>query len=119
MYSAWEREDFGWEELLAPDAKVDLTAIYPERPLLRSASEALDFVRAAWGSSQRFEPERYFDVDDERVLVLVRATATGQTAGATVALRPAHELTIRDGLVVRLKAHPDHATALRALGVSR
>jgi hypothetical protein len=28
-----------------------------------------------WGGTIQFEPERFFDVDDERVLVFVRVTA--------------------------------------------
>jgi hypothetical protein len=33
-----------------------------------------------WGGSVRLEPERFFDVDAERVLVFVRVTATGKAA---------------------------------------
>jgi ketosteroid isomerase-like protein len=70
-----------------------------------------------WGRSLRFEPERYFDVDDERVLVFVRVTATGQASGAPVEVRNAHEFTIRDGLIVRFKVHRDRAEALEAVGL--
>jgi hypothetical protein len=66
----------------------------------------------------RFEPERWFEVDDERVLVFVRVTATGQGSGAAVEVRNAREFTIRDGLIVRFKVHPDRSAALKAVGLS-
>lgn len=44
----------------------------------------------------RLEPERFFDVDDERVLVFVHVTAEGEGSGVPVEMRNAYELTIRD-----------------------
>jgi ketosteroid isomerase-like protein len=102
----------------APDAEFDLTAVYPDQPVLRGVDEARRFRDSSpWGSSQRFEAERYFDVDDERVLVFVRATATGQGSGAPVEVQPAHEITIRDGLLVRFKVYLDRVEALEAAGL--
>src|SRR5919201_1928595 len=90
----------------APDVEIDLTAVYPDQPVLRGIDEARRFRDSSpWGTSQRFEPERYFDVDYERVLVFLRATATGQVSGTAVQARPAHRLTIRDGRLVRLKVY--------------
>jgi ketosteroid isomerase-like protein len=106
-----------FEARAAPEIEVDLSAAYPDRPILRGMQEARRFRDSSWGPSQRFEPERYFDVDDERVLVFVRATATGATSGASVEARPAHEFTIRDGLIVRFKVYLDRAEALAALGL--
>ena len=54
-----------------------------------------------------FEPERVVDVDDERVLVLVRVHATGTGSGVPVELRNADEFTIRDGVLVRFKVYGD------------
>jgi hypothetical protein len=55
-------------ELVAPEAEFDFTAVYPDKPILRSVDEARDFRDSGpWGGSPiRFEPERFFDVDDER-----------------------------------------------------
>jgi ketosteroid isomerase-like protein len=101
------------------DVVVDLTALYPDQPVLRGIDEVRRFRDSSpWGTSQRFEAERYFDVDHERVLVFVQATATGQGSGAPVEVRPAHELTIRDGLLVRFKVYVDRAEALEAAGLS-
>jgi ketosteroid isomerase-like protein len=104
---------------LAPNAEFDFTAVYPDQPVLRGIEQMRSFRdQGPWGRSIQFEPERYFDVDDERVLVFVRVTSTGRTSGATVDSRIAQELTIRDGLVVRVKVHRDRCEALKAVGLA-
>src|SRR5258708_27347708 len=104
---------------IAPDAEFDFTAIYPDRPLLRGIEEMRGFRDAGpWGRSISFEPERYFDVDDERVLVFVRVSSEGETSGAAVETRIAQEFTIRDGLIVRVKAYRDRTEALEAVGLA-
>jgi ketosteroid isomerase-like protein len=65
-----------------------------------------------------FEPERFFDVDDQRVLVFVRVSATGRGSGAQVEIRATHEFTIGDELVVRLKVYGNRSEALEAVGLS-
>jgi hypothetical protein len=57
------------------------------------------------------------DVDDERVLVFVRATASGQQSGTPVEVAFAHEFTLRDWMIVRVKAHPNRSDALKAVGL--
>ena len=37
-------------------------------------------------------------------MVFIRVSATGQESGAQVEIRAAHEITIRDGLLVRFQA---------------
>jgi hypothetical protein len=104
---------------IASDAEFDFTAAYLDGPVLRGIDEIRGFRDAGpWGRSLHFEPERYFDVDSERVLVFVRVTATGQGSGASVETRSAHEFTIRDGLIMRFKVHRDRSEALDALGLS-
>jgi ketosteroid isomerase-like protein len=106
-------------ELLAPDFELDLSSLYPDAPVLRGTDELLRWVNSGpWGGSVRLEPERFFDVDAERVLVFVRVTATGEGSGVPVELRDAHELTVRNGLVVRCKVHADRDAALEAAGLS-
>ncbi len=108
------------KEIVAIEAEFDFTAVYLDKPILRSVDEACDFRdRGPWGGSPiRFERERFFDVDDERVLVYVRVTGTGRQSGVSVELRPAHECTICDGLLVRIKVYGDRAEALEANGLS-
>ena len=104
---------------MAPDAEFDFTAVYPDQPVLRGIDAMRSFRDAGpWGRSQRFQPERYLDVDDDRVLVLVRAIATGRGSGVSVETRIAHEITIRGGVIVRVKVHRGHSEALKALGLS-
>ena len=106
-------------ERVSPDFELDLSAVYLDQPPLRGIDEVRRFRESGpWGASRRFEPERYFDVDDERVLVFVRATATGEGSGAPVEVRMAQEFTVRAGLVVRIKVYPDRAEALKAVGLS-
>ncbi len=105
---------------VAPDAEFDFSAAYPDRPIMRGV-EALRRFRDSgpWsGSPIHFEPERFFDVDDERVLVFARVSATGHESGAQVEIRAAHEFTIRDGRVVRFKVYGDREEALEAAGLS-
>jgi hypothetical protein len=104
---------------IAPDAEFDFTALYPDQPVLRGIDAMRSFRDAGpWGRSQRFQPERYLDVDDERVLVLVRAIATGRGSGVSVETRIAHEITIRGGVIVRVKVHRGHSEALKAVGLA-
>jgi ketosteroid isomerase-like protein len=103
---------------LAPDAEFDFTAAYPDQPMLRGAEQMRAFRDSGpWGRSISFEAERYFDVDDERVLVFVRATASGQLSGTPVETAIAHEFTLRDGLIVRVKVHRNRDEALKAVGL--
>jgi ketosteroid isomerase-like protein len=99
-----------------PDVEFDATAVYPDRPIVRGVDQIRRFRDAAW-NSMSFAPERFFDVDDERVLVFVHATATGSASGATTQTPAAHEFTIRDGLVVRVKVYGDRELALAAAGI--
>ena len=105
-------------ERLAPDAVFDFTSVYPDQPLLTGVEQMRAFRDSGpWGRSIRFAPERYFDVDDERVLVFVRATASGQQSGTPVEAAVAHEFTLREGLIVRVKVHPSRVEALKAVGL--
>jgi hypothetical protein len=104
---------------VASDAEFDFTAVYLDSPVVRGVEELRRFRETGpWsGSPVHFEPERFFDVDDERVLVLARVSVTGQVSGAEVEMRVAHEFTVRDQLVVRFKVHPDCEQALEAVGL--
>jgi hypothetical protein len=105
-------------ERLAPDAEFDFTAIYPDQPLLRGIEQIRAFRDSGpWGKSIKFTAERFFEVDEERVLVFVRATASGQQSGTPVEAAVAHEFTLREGLIVRVKIHPSRIEALEDVGL--
>ena len=104
--------------LLAPDAELDFSALYPDGPIIRGIEAWRGFVDSLpWGPSLELEPERFFDVDDERVLVFMHATAEGEGSGVPVETRSAHEFTIRGGVVVRVKVYADRSEALEAAGL--
>jgi hypothetical protein len=103
---------------VARDAVFDFTALYPDKPVLRGVEEMRAFRDSGpWGSSISFTAERYFEVDDERVLVFVRATASGQRSGTPVVTELAHEFTLHRGEIVRVKVHPDRELAFKAVGL--
>jgi ketosteroid isomerase-like protein len=107
-------------ESLAPDAEFDFKALYPDQPVLRGLEEMRAFRDTGpWGESISFAAERYFEVDDERVLVFVRATASGQQSGIPVKSELAHEFTVRQGSIVRVKVHADREQALKAVGLQK
>jgi ketosteroid isomerase-like protein len=104
---------------IAPDAELDFSAMYPDGPILRGIEAWLGYLRSMpWGGSLKLEPEQFFDVDDERVLVFVHVTAKGEGSGVPVEMRDAHEFTIRDGVLLRWKVYADRAEALKAAGLS-
>ncbi len=107
-----------WAGRMAPNIEFDFTAVYPDRPVMRSIEELRRFREEGPWAELSFEPERFFDVDDERVVVMVRVHATGTGSGAPVELRNAHEFTIRDGVLVRFKVYGTRDEALEAAGLS-
>jgi uncharacterized protein len=106
-----------WAERMAPNTEFDFTAAYPDRPVMRGIDELRTFRDEGPWAELRFDPERFIDVDDERVLVLVRVDAKGKESGVPVELRNAHEFTIRGGVLVRFKVYGDRDEALEAAGL--
>ena len=106
-------------ERAAPDVEFDFTDAYPDKPVLKGVEAMRRFRETGpWsGSPIHMEPEQFFDVDDERVLAFVRVSATGRESGIEVEISVAHELTIRDGLLVRFKVYRDRDQALEAAGL--
>ncbi len=102
---------------VAPDAEFDFEDVYPDGPVVRGIEELRRFRDdVPWGPLS-FEPERFIEVDAERVLVLVRVVGVGKLSGVTGEARIAHEFTLRDGRLVRFKVYGDRAQALRAAGL--
>jgi ketosteroid isomerase-like protein len=105
--------------LIATDVVFDYSALYPDGPLFRGVQAWRDHSDSLpWGRSLKLVPERFFDVDDERVLAFVQATAEGEESGVPVVSRSATEFTIRDGAIVRVKLYKDRTEALEATGLS-
>jgi len=105
--------------LVAPDVEVDFSALYPDGPILRGVEAWHDHVSSLpWGRSLRLEAERFLEVDDERVLVFVRATAEGEGSQVPIEGRGADEVTVHNGIVVRIKLFRDREEALEATGLT-
>ena len=122
-------DEFGWSPagiekasragLIAPDVELDFSALYLDGPVVRGLEDwRRGFADTVpWGHSLTFEPERFFDVDDERVLIFMRVTARGEGSGVPVENLVAHEYTIRDGVLARWKGYADRSEALEAAGL--
>src|SRR3954452_10170307 len=63
---------------VAPNAEFDFSAVYLDSPIVRGLEELRRFREGGpWsGSPVHFEPELFFDVDDDRVLVFARVSVT-------------------------------------------
>jgi ketosteroid isomerase-like protein len=100
------------------DTEFDFTDVYPDGRVVRGM-EGVRQIAANWPWGElHFEPERFFDIDGERVLVFIRATATGVGSGVPVERRTAHECTFRDARLVRFKVYADRKRALDAAGLT-
>ena len=71
---------------------------------------------AAWDKFS-IEPEAYIDAG-ERVVLVIRMTATGRGSGLELNRQDALVYTIRDAKVVRLDYYNSKAQALEAAGLS-
>jgi ketosteroid isomerase-like protein len=108
----------GLAELATSDTVFDFTDAYLDGPVV-SGVEGVRRIAANWPwEALHFDPERFLDVDEQRVLVFVRATATGVGSGVPVERRTAHECTFSDGSLVRFKVYSDRGRALEAAGLS-
>jgi ketosteroid isomerase-like protein len=101
----------GLAEFAEPDTAFDFTDAYPDGPVVRGV-DGVRRIAAKWPwDGLVFKPERFLDLD-ERVVVFVRATATGVGSGVPVERRTAHECTFSDGRLVRFKVYSDREQAL-------
>ena len=105
-------------ERIVPATEFDFTSAYPDRPVMRGLDELQRFREDGPWQELNFQPERFIDVDDEHVLVMVRVDAKGKGSGARVELLNAHQFTIRDGVLVRFKVYSDRDEALEDAGLA-
>lgn len=107
----------GLAEFATSDTEFDFTDAYPDGPVVRGM-DGVRRIAANWPwDALHFDPERFFDVGEERVVVFVRATATGVGSGVPVERRTAHECTFSDGRLARFKVYSDREQALAVAGV--
>ena len=105
--------------LIAADAEFDYSALYVDGRIVRGVEAWARYAESLpWGGSLRLAAERFFDIDHERVLVFVTASAEGTSSGVPVEGRTAAEYTIRGGAIVKVKLYLDRGEALEAAGLS-
>jgi len=121
MYAAWERGDYSATEWAHPEIEyiiADGPAPGSWSGLAGMASGWRDFL-GAW-QEYRSEVEEYRVIDNERVLVLVRARARGKSSGMDVEQMRwlgASVFHLRDTKVTRFVIYFDRDRALADLGL--
>jgi ketosteroid isomerase-like protein len=121
IYAAWERGDFGadgWAdpqiEFVSADGPTPGTWMGVAR-----MAESWREVLSAW-DDLRLKVDEYREVDDRRVLVLLRFGGRGKTSGLDLGqmqAEVANLVFVRDGKVTRLVTYWDRERALAELGL--
>jgi ketosteroid isomerase-like protein len=120
IYSAWERGDWTSDEWADPEIEFEMVGGLSEGRWkgLREMSDAWGEMLSAWeGLSARIDD--VFELDDGRVLVLMRNRGRGKESGieiTEIASKSANLFTIRGGKVTRLVLYWDRERALADLG---
>jgi ketosteroid isomerase-like protein len=123
IYADWERGDWSSASWADPEIEyvmVDEPGAITARGVAAMGRAWRGFL-AAW-EGYRIEPYEFRQLDDERVLVLVRAYGRGRSSGvelreSTRSRGGANLFHIRGGKVVRLDAYFDCDRALADLGL--
>jgi ketosteroid isomerase-like protein len=118
IYADWERGDFSSAEWADPEIEF-VIADGPEPGRwtgLAGMAEGASHIFNAW-EEYRGEVDECRDLDDERVLVLVRRTGRGKASGMDVATKGATLFHIRGGNVTKFVTYWDRERALSDLGL--
>jgi ketosteroid isomerase-like protein len=91
-----------------------------ERGTFRGRERVTRYWRRWFEAFEDFhlEPERLFDMDDNRILVFSTFTATGGESGLPVEFRIAHMFTLRDGKIAHVRAYLEREEAMRDAGLT-
>jgi len=121
VLAAWERADF--HSVSWAHSEIEYIVIGGPDPgkwdgLAAMNTSVRDFMHA-W-ENYGIRAERFHELDDERVLVLVRLSGRGKVSGLDIAetgASGAEVWHVRDGKVVRLEMYWDRDEALAELGI--
>jgi ketosteroid isomerase-like protein len=102
--------DFEWIEV---EGSVDMS----DRRGRGAVAEVTRDLEAAF-EGYRLDPESIEEVDDRRLLAVVRESARGRESGAPVSTTYGYVLTLRDGRIARIEAYRNPASAARAAGLA-
>lgn len=122
LFAAWERGDYGSVEWADPEIEFVITD-GPSPGEWTGASglaEGFGDLLSAW-KELRIEADEYRELDDERVLVLIRFGGRGKSSGVELGqmwTKGAQLFHVRDGRVTRSVAYFDRERALADLGLS-
>jgi ketosteroid isomerase-like protein len=119
LYRALNAGDVpGFMELAHPDAVWIPDSRTSEEPI-RGRAKVMRFYeeRAEMLAELRTEPERFFELDDDKVLAFVRITGHGAASGAGFDIRIAHLWTLRGDVVVLGEGFADRDDALESVGL--
>jgi ketosteroid isomerase-like protein len=122
IYAAWERGDWSSVDWADPDIEFSVVGGLDEgswKGVAGMANAWTDQLRA-W-QDLRAVAEEFRELDDGRVLVLMRNEGRGRGSGidlGEIATEAANIFTVRGGKVVSLYIYPDRARALADLGLS-
>jgi len=122
IYAAHERGDFSSVEWAQPEIEY-VVADGPEPGTWSGRSGLAEVARGllnAW-EGYRAEAEEYRELDDERVLVLIRRSGRGKRSGLELDAswpRGAEILHIKQGRVTRIVKYFDRDRALADLGLA-
>jgi ketosteroid isomerase-like protein len=121
IYDAWERGDWSSVDWADPEIEfVMIGGLGEERSIGREEmGKAWAAMLSAW-EDLRADPEEFRELEDGRVLVLLRNSGRGKGSGIAldeISTRNANVFTIRDGKVTSLKLYWDRDRALADLGL--
>jgi ketosteroid isomerase-like protein len=120
IYADWERGDFSSAEWADPE--IDFAFAGGPDPGSWSGLDGMaqgyrEWLRAWEGF--RAEPEKYLELDSDRILVLVRNSGRGRTSGLELDQRSVANLFhLRDGKVIRIVVYLDRELAFADLGLT-
>ncbi len=121
LYAAWERGDWSSAEWAHPE--IEFVGVDGPDPI---SVKGIDQLGGAWADflgaweDYRVEAEEYRELDDERVLVLIRIAGRGRTSGLELGqmrTEAANLFELRDGKVTRLVIYWDRERALADAGL--
>jgi ketosteroid isomerase-like protein len=123
IYEPWGRGDFRSVEWADPEIEFVLADLGPDG----GCWKGLAAMAAAWRTylgaweDYRTEVDEYRQLDDERVLVLLRLSGRGKTSGVQlgkIRTEAANLFHFRGGKVTRLVLYTDRERGLAELGLS-
>jgi ketosteroid isomerase-like protein len=122
VYAEWEKGDFSSTDWADPDIEFTVVGGLDSGSWrgVAAMAEAWATQLRAW-QDLRAVPEEFRELDEGRVLVLMKNEGRGRGSGfdlSEISTKAANVFIVRDGKVVSLSIYPDRARALADLGLS-